>query len=573
MSGPLATARLARVPIDVRDDDDARRAELRAPTTNPPRQTGTPRRELIVEADDLGLLYCFNEGIRAAYHDGVLTSACIRANGYAYDHAIRDVIPSCPGLGLGVHLCLNEAEPVAPAGRVEALLKPDRHFRDGFVWLMRLARTAAGLAQIEQEFRAQIERVLGDGVKIDHLNSHQHVHMIPPIFRLACRLAREYGVPAVRLVRELPYWAGGWRQQVAPLANSNFAKHLLLNRLARINESAARCFGIPVTDYFIGVSYTANMHLPAVLRGLHTAAYGAVEILLHPAIGPDPRDTRYPSRALQQYVTSHQRRMELASLRSPELSEFLRREGWVRMNFATWTAARLSRRITMTNATVPQEDHALYDGLAVTCPPWVSAAHPDSRAFAELVLAHSAPGERVLDLGTGTGIIAIGLAKRGRIVTATDISGAAVKTARVNAERNGVTITALESDLLSAVSGEFDLIAFNIPYGFGPDNFATSIAKHLLRKLPFIRRRSGLAMPRPVLRYHQELIARLGAQAAAHLAPGGRLLLHAYESEVDALLSVLPAEVRVELIRHPALDANRTLGLLVRFDAEGAAAQ
>lgn len=534
-----------------------------------PAAASGPRRELIVEADDLGLLYAFNEGVRAAFHEGVLTSACLRANGYAFDHAIAEVLKDCPGLGVGVHLCLNEAEPVSAAGRITALLDGHGRLRSGYLWIMRAARTRSALVQIEREFRAQIERVLAAGVRPDHLNSHQHVHMIPPLFRLTCRLAREYDVPAVRLVRELPYWAGGLRQQFAPLANSNFAKHLLLNRFARINEGAARCFSLPVTDYFIGVSYTANMHLAAVLNGLRAAAYGAVEILLHPAIGPDARDRRYPSQELQQYVAAHQRRIELASLRAPELSDFLQRAGWLRLRFGDWARLRRERRITMSDALIPPADHELCDQTAVHCPPWVSAAHPDSRAFSELALANSAAGQRVLDLGTGTGIIAICLAKRGRVVVASDVSGSAVRTARENARRNGVMIECHESDLLATVPGRFDLIAFNIPYGFGPDNLATSLAKHVLRKLPFIRRRSGLAMPRPVLRYHQELIARLGGQAREHLQPGGALLLHVYESEVDALMSVLPRDVTVELLRHPALAPNRTLGMLVRYPAVG----
>ena len=227
-----------------------------------PGATGDGRRSVILEADDLGLLYAFNEGIRAAYHEGLLTSTCLRANGYAYEHAIQDVLPACPALGIGIHLCLNEAEPVAPRDLVPILLDDCGSLRHGFVWLMKVARTAAGLRQIEIEFRAQMARVLGDGVHVDHLNSHQHVHMIPPIFRLTCRLAREYGIQCVRLVRELPYGAGGLRKHVQPYVNSNFLKHVLLNRLARVNETAANKFGIPTTDYFVGVNYTSDMSPP-----------------------------------------------------------------------------------------------------------------------------------------------------------------------------------------------------------------------------------------------------------------------------------------------------------------------
>lgn len=527
------------------------------------------RRLLVIEGDDLGLLHAFNEGIRAAYCDGVLSSTCLRANGYAYDAAVEEVLPACPGLGVGVHLCLNEAEPVAPAGEVPALLDRRGQLRSGYFWLMRLARTAAGLRQIEIELRAQIEKVLGSRVRPDHLNSHQHVHMIAPIFRLVCRLAREYGVPAVRLTRELPHRAAGLRKGFQPYLTSNIFKHVLLNRLARTAEAAAFRYGRCSTDYFAGVRYTAHMNLRAVLAGLAAATHGSVEMLLHPALGPDPRDTRYPNADLRRYVLMKQRRTELRSLRSPRLAEYLRGENWEVVSFAELARLRPPRELPMRAPLISDETRQVCAAVELRCPPWVSAAQSDSRVFAELAAALTAPGQRIADIGTGTGVIAICLARLGRAVVASDISAAAVSTARENALRNGVQFECVVSDLLLHLPGPFDLIAFNLPYGFGPDNLATNTAKHFLRKIPFVRQRSGLAMPRPVLRYHQQLVAQLAGQAPARLTPGGALLLHAYESEVKSLTETLPNGAEVELFEDPRLAANRTVGMVVRFPAAG----
>lgn len=523
------------------------------------------RRFVIIEADDLGLLYAFNEGIRTAYADGLLTSTCIRANGYAYEHALAEVLPACPGIGVGIHLCLNEASPVSPPDRVPLLLNRDGRLRPGYLWLMRAARTISGARQIERELRAQIEKVLAGGVVVDHLNSHQHVHMIPSIFRLTCRLAREYGVPCVRLVRELPYSAGGIRKRVQPFTNSNFVKHKLLNAFARANESSARRFGIPTTDYFIGVSYTAHMNLSTIRDGLRASPYGSVEVLLHPAIGPDPRDAGCPDPALKQYVSAPQRAVELAALRVPELAEFLERETWMATNFSTWAKAFNARQPRVIRPELPDAVRQVCHSVVVVGPPWVSAAQDDSRAFAELVCWITPPGARVLDLGTGTGIVAICLARAGKQVVACDVSGAAVRTARANARRNGVRFDCHRSDLLASVPGQYDLIAFNPPYNFGPDTFASNVAKNLLRRVPWVRRNSGLAMPRTVLRFHQRLLERLIEQAPRHLLPAGRIILHAYESEVDALASVLPEGTEVEIIRHPAM-GNRTVGMLIRLE-------
>ncbi|MBL8877958.1 MAG: ChbG/HpnK family deacetylase [Phycisphaerales bacterium] len=524
-------------------------------------------RFVIFEADDFGALYAFNEGIRAAFHQGQLNSTCLLANGFAYRHAIEDVLPSCPGLGIGAHLVLNEGPPIAARERVARLLNRDGALRRGFRWLIDMAQTSAGLAQIEIEFRAQIEKMLADGVRLDHFNSHQHVHMIPPIFRLMCRLAREYGIRSVRLTRELPYAAGTWRKRLQPWLNSNIVKRVLLNAYARLDELAAQRFGLATTDYFIGVNYTAQMSVSALLDGLRATPYGTVEVLLHPAIAPDPRDTHYPDPAVRRYATAKQRAMELRTLRSPRLAEFLAREDWKPMNFTTWSSQKTVEPLRTFEPPIEPHVRQAASAIELHCPPWVSEAQDDSRAFAELIASQTQPGQRVLDIGTGTGVAAITLARLGRDVVASDIMSAAVSTARANAERNGVKIECVTSDLLDNISGRFDLIAFNLPYGFGPDNIATAFAKHVLRRIPFIRRNSGLAMPRTVLRFHQQLVERLVRGAPAHLNAGGAVLLHAYESEVTSLARALPAGATMELLLHAGL-TNRTVGMLFRLPHE-----
>ena len=103
-----------------------------------------------------------------------------------------------------------------------------------------------------------------------------------------------------------------------------------------------------------------------------------------------------------------------------------------------------------------------------------------------------------------------------------------------------------------------------MPYNFAADTWAANLAKNLLRRVRWVRRRSGLAMPAAVRRYHQHLIRRLIDQAPAHLHPDGATLLHVFESEVEALAEVLPAEADLGILRHRDLAANGTVGLRIR---------
>jgi HemK-related putative methylase len=73
-------------------------------------------------------------------------------------------------------------------------------------------------------------------------------------------------------------------------------------------------------------------------------------------------------------------------------------------------------------------------------------------------------GDRVLEIGTGTGLVAIRASEKGD-VTATDVNPAAVKCAQENAIINGVELRVLQGDLFDPVEGEkFDVILFNTPY-------------------------------------------------------------------------------------------------------------
>ena len=73
-------------------------------------------------------------------------------------------------------------------------------------------------------------------------------------------------------------------------------------------------------------------------------------------------------------------------------------------------------------------------------------------------------GNRVLDMGCGTGIVAIYLAKAGCDVTAVDINERALENTRENAKINEAEIKVVRSDLFSNVDGKFDVIVFNPPY-------------------------------------------------------------------------------------------------------------
>ena len=167
---------------------------------------------------------------------------------------------------------------------------------------------------------------------------------------------------------------------------------------------------------------------------------------------------------------------------------------------------------------------AEFRGRVFQVSPDVLIPRPETEVLIDLAVDRlkSQQSARVLDLGTGSGIVAISLALEcpQASVTAVDLSPAALSVARNNAGRLGATVRFVESDWFSALAGErFDLIVGNPPYVADGD-------PHLaLNGLPFEPQMAltdgadGLAC-----------IRRIVADAPAHLHAGGALMFeHGYE--------------------------------------------
>jgi release factor glutamine methyltransferase len=173
-------------------------------------------------------------------------------------------------------------------------------------------------------------------------------------------------------------------------------------------------------------------------------------------------------------------------------------------------------------------------GLTFKVTPDTLIPRPETELLVELALLRMPQGRacRVLDLGTGSGVIALSIAhdRRDAEVVAVDASEGALQVARQNARRLGIrNTTLLLSDWFSAVEGQrFDLIVSNPPYIAAGDEH---LARGDLRFEPLSALASGAA--------GLDDIRRIVAAAPAYLAEEGWLLLeHGYDQAetVRALL-------------------------------------
>lgn len=147
-----------------------------------------------------------------------------------------------------------------------------------------------------------------------------------------------------------------------------------------------------------------------------------------------------------------------------------------------------------------------YLGRTIAVPPQVQPITGMSHMLGEAVLAEARESDRVLDMGTGSGVNAILAAGAARRVLAVDVNPVAVAAARANAEANAVgdRVEVRESDVFGAVEGEFDLIVFDPPFRwFAPRDLLESATTD----------------------ENYRALTEFFRSVRRHLAPGGRMLI------------------------------------------------
>ena len=189
--------------------------------------------------------------------------------------------------------------------------------------------------------------------------------------------------------------------------------------------------------------------------------------------------------------------------------------------------------------------HAEFYGMELKVDERVLIPRPETEELVELILTENAkPNQSVLDIGTGSGAIALALAKNRPdwLVTASDISPYALNLASENASLQDLKISFKKSDCFAEIAENYDIIVSNPPYISRADESEVGLnVLHSEPHLALFAEEDGLAIYR-----------KIAQEAKNHLREGGKIYLEiGYKQghSVPALFRKYLPEKRVRTLK------------------------
>ena len=155
---------------------------------------------LVINSDDFGLSESINQAIIIAAKERTINSTSVLANYLEKESNIDDL--KYHKLYVGLHANLTAGKPINRKPNGSTLTNNLNHFFKLPIFLLRYFLFFFNHAEIQDEFEQQILKLKSIGIKISHIDSHQHIHLLPGIWKIINLLALKHQIPRVRISLE-----------------------------------------------------------------------------------------------------------------------------------------------------------------------------------------------------------------------------------------------------------------------------------------------------------------------------------------------------------------------------------
>ena len=267
---------------------------------------------VIINADDLGISKGINRGIAEAHLKGILNSTSLMVNMPHTQGAIQ-FLNNYPNLRRGLHISLIGGKPLSKKEKIPHLVNKKGYFvKRGTHLIWKLLHSKRGmLKDIETEIRAQIELMKDFGLKIHHLDSHDHVHIFPPIMNIVIQLAKEYQIHWIRCPNQKFIYF--------PRNSVQCFKSYLISFLSSCSKAKLLKNKISICDNFWGLVEIGNLNEAAMMAIMRSIPDGMNEIVCHPGY--------VDNELLEIFPSAYNWENELKALKSPNVKSLLHHNG------------------------------------------------------------------------------------------------------------------------------------------------------------------------------------------------------------------------------------------------------
>lgn len=279
---------------------------------------------IIINADDYGYYACISKGILQGAEHGAITATGFMANSPDFTE-YAEWLKSVSELDIGVHLNISYGAPLSI--ELADYLNPwQGEFPDKLTMVRSILTGKLPVQMIEKEWRLQIERCLRQQIDIRFLNSHEHLHMLPPLYKIFCQLVNEYQLFNSR--KTTPEW-------LMPLSLGALFRNSALSAINVFNSQQSM-FQSPK---LLGLNESGDLTIIYLNKILGSLKRGRVyELMCHPGYFDSDEIT---NSALLRY---HRWEAELNLLLSDEFGHLCVQQGVELINYRQLNELNLSNK-------------------------------------------------------------------------------------------------------------------------------------------------------------------------------------------------------------------------------------
>jgi predicted glycoside hydrolase/deacetylase ChbG (UPF0249 family) len=229
-------------------------------------------RKLIINADDCGFSPEIDKAIEQCIAANCISGVSVTAVGSSFSNAVG-MLKDNDHKEVGAHLSLT-----GPNTNYDSYIAFARAYFSGKI----------RASDIHEDFKRQIEIILGEGLEVTHLDSHEHVHMIPGIFKITLECAEKFGIKYIRIPIE-PFKAASQEFTVKDLCRSIVLKTVSAGAIPSFKKS-----NILSNDVFLGHFHSGRINTGILNYFLRNIQFNTAELAVHPSIQSDTFLTEYP---------------------------------------------------------------------------------------------------------------------------------------------------------------------------------------------------------------------------------------------------------------------------------------